>query len=258
MRRRSGDKKAADRAAPSGRCGGEPAARDRYDARETANRETRPEFLFRGNRSGQRHSSTRAPAAMAKFQVKISGGSGKKKAGQGGMRAFPVGTPAVGKMRAFGKSSGNGGKASVLSRITGGGVGKVKAGSAGQWKHDKFPGAKTNDLRARINGGPTVTRHGGGRVVRVVRGAASGGDLRNSLGGVDARASTPDPTAPSPELRAPRRWAIFSAVLVWENTSASSPGRRSTPSLSDPSRTKISRSSASAGTEKKILAARRG
>lgn len=120
---------------------------------------------------------------MAKFQVKISGGSGKKKAGQGGMRAFPVGTPAVGKMRAFGKSSGNGGKASVLSRITGGGVGKVKAASAGQWKHDKFPGAKTNDLRARINGGPTVTRHGGGRVVRVVRGAASGGDLRNSLGG---------------------------------------------------------------------------
>ena len=76
--------------------------------RRARNREPRDasRFLFRGNRSGQRHSSTRAPAAMAKFQVKISGGSGKKKAGQGGMRAFPVGTPAVGKMRAFGKSSG--------------------------------------------------------------------------------------------------------------------------------------------------------
>ena len=34
----------------------------------------------------------------------------QEKAGQGGMRAFPVGTPAVGKMRAFGKRKGMAGR----------------------------------------------------------------------------------------------------------------------------------------------------
>ena len=138
---------------------------------------------------------------MAKFKVKVDGA--KKKPAQakaGGL--FPKGTPAVG-----GKIQGGKKKVaakSVLSRITGGGVGKAKP-KAVSVVHRLGPLAagsgamKKTDLRARLANGPTVTRHGGARAIRVVSAIRSPpgkgpkgvkSDLRASLGGAQDRGRT--------------------------------------------------------------------
>lgn len=111
---------------------------------------------------------------MAKFQVKITGG--KKKGARDGARLFPAGTPATGNPG--GRIGGKRAVVSVLSRVSGGGVGKP-GGGAKKFVARKPPAG--TDLRARIQV-PTVTRHGGARVVRRVTAGASC-DLRATLGG---------------------------------------------------------------------------
>ena len=104
---------------------------------------------------------------MAKFKVKV-GGPKKKPAQAKAGGLFPKGTPAVG-----GKIQGGKKKVaakSVLSRITGGGVGKAKPKSVSVVRRlgPLAVGAgavKKNDLRARLANGPTVTRHGGARAI---------------------------------------------------------------------------------------------
>jgi len=90
---------------------------------------------------------------------------------------------------------------SVLSRITGGGVGKAKPKSVSVVRRlgplAVGSGAgKKNDLRARLGNGPTVTRHAGARAIRVVSAIRSPpgkgpkgvkSDLRASLGGAQDR-----------------------------------------------------------------------
>ena len=135
---------------------------------------------------------------MAKFKVKV-GGPKKKPAQAKAGGLFPKGTPAVG-----GKIQGGKKKVaakSVLSRITGGGVGKAKPKSVSVVSRlgplAVGSGAvKKNALRARLANGPTVTRHGGARAIRVVSAIRSPpgkgrkgvkDDLRGSLGGAQDR-----------------------------------------------------------------------
>jgi hypothetical protein len=117
---------------------------------------------------------------MAKFQVKVGSGNKKTPQGKAGVM-FPKGTPAVGKIAAGGKKKV---AYSVLSRVTGGGVGKAKTASVVRRLGPLAvsPGkVKGDDLRARLNKGATVTRHGGARSPPG-KGFERKDDLRVSLG----------------------------------------------------------------------------
>jgi hypothetical protein len=144
-------------------------------------------------------------SAMAKFKAKVGQGKSKGTHGWVGGGLFPKGTPAVGKASSGGGKNKNKVQVkSVLSRITGGvSKGKAKTAVAGVRRAGGPPGGpgKKNDLRSRLQLGPTVTRHGGARVVRVVsavRSPSGGGgfgfghdarskDLRAGLGSPGGR-----------------------------------------------------------------------